>query len=61
MLPSPHRPHLPCSRGVDLVRVEVVPDDESEIADATARLCQHVGPRGGAVFVSGGVGERAVK
>lgn len=43
------------ARGVDLVRVEVVPDDEADIAASVLRLRERVGD-GGAVFTSGGIG-----
>lgn len=35
------------SRGVDLVRVEYVPDDRADIAATVARLRERVGPKGG--------------
>lgn len=34
------------SRGVDLVRVEVVPDEKADIGDTARRLKQRVGPSG---------------
>lgn len=43
------------SRGVDLVRVEVVPDDADDIGATALRLRDRVGP-GGFVFTSGGIG-----
>lgn len=43
------------SRGVDLVRVEVVPDDAADIGSTALRLKQRVG-EGGFVFTSGGIG-----
>jgi molybdenum cofactor synthesis domain-containing protein len=43
------------SRGVDLVRVEVVPDDAADIGATCLRLQERVGP-GGFVFTSGGIG-----
>ena len=44
-----------CSRGVDLVRAEYVPDDERDIGSTVLRLKERVGP-GGFVFTSGGIG-----
>ncbi|KAJ9524098.1 hypothetical protein QJQ45_022546 [Haematococcus lacustris] len=44
-----------CSRGVDLVRVEFVPDQADDIAATALRLRQRVGPSG-FVFSSGGIG-----
>mmetsp|Transcript_44983 Transcript_44983/g.112769 ORF Transcript_44983/g.112769 Transcript_44983/m.112769 type:complete len:278 (+) Transcript_44983:129-962(+) len=43
------------SRGVDLVRVEIVPDDRRDVGDTLGRLRDRVGP-GGFVFTSGGIG-----
>ena len=43
------------SRGVDLVRVEYIPDDTADIAASVLRLKDRVGP-GGFVFTSGGIG-----
>jgi len=43
------------TRGVDLVRVEVVPDDKEDIATTTLNLRNRVGPNG-FVFTSGGIG-----
>ena len=43
------------SKGVDLVRVEVVPDEPDDIAATVLRLQQRVGPQG-FVFTSGGIG-----
>ena len=43
------------ARGVDLIRVEVVPDDREEIARSVRALSERVGP-GGWVFTSGGIG-----
>ncbi|KAJ9523700.1 hypothetical protein QJQ45_020127, partial [Haematococcus lacustris] len=43
------------SRGVDLVRVEFVPDQADDIAATALRLRQRVGPSG-FVFSSGGIG-----
>ena len=43
------------SRGVDLVRVEMVPDDPEDIAATCLRLRDRVGPNG-FVFTSGGIG-----
>ena len=42
----------PCSRGVDFVRAEFIPDSKEEIQDSLMRLKQRVGP-GGVVFTSG--------
>ena len=47
--------HGDCSRGVDLVRAEYVPDDEQDIGSTVLRLKERVGP-GGFVFTSGGIG-----
>ena len=47
--------HGDCSRGVDLVRAEYVPDDEADIGSTVLRLKERVGP-GGFVFTSGGIG-----
>ena len=44
-----------CSRGVDLVRIECVPDDEEDISRTVLGLKERVGP-GGFVFTSGGIG-----
>ena len=46
---------IACSRGVDLVRVEYIPDDTADIASSVLRLRDRVGP-GGFVFTSGGIG-----
>lgn len=43
------------SRGVDLVRVEYIPDDAREISESVLRLKQRVGSDG-FVFTSGGIG-----
>ena len=48
-------PHGDCSRGVDLVRAEYVPDDEQDIGSTVLRLKERVGPEG-FVFTSGGIG-----
>lgn len=61
-LPSSTPPH-PClpltqllhSRGVDLVRVEYIPDQKRDIVDTVLRLRERVGPSG-VVFTSGGIG-----
>lgn len=45
-----------CSRGVDLVRIEVIPDDVQEIKDTVLQLKKRVGA-GGVVFTSGGIGQ----
>ena len=47
--------HGDCSRGVDLVRAEYVPDDEADIGRTVLRLKERVGSRG-FVFTSGGIG-----
>ncbi len=44
-----------CSRGVDLVRIECVPDDEVDIASTVLGLRLRVG-QSGFVFTSGGIG-----
>ncbi len=44
-----------CSRGVDLVRIECVPDDEADIASTVLGLRLRVG-QSGFVFTSGGIG-----
>ena len=44
-----------CSRGVDLVRAEFVPDDKADIVATLQRLKERVGPEG-VVFSSGGIG-----
>lgn len=46
------------SRGVDLVRVEVIPDDKRDIVETVLRLRERVGGDG-FVFTSGGIGELA--
>ncbi len=46
---------LACSRGVDLVRVEYIPDDKADISESVLKLKQRVGPDG-SVFTSGGIG-----
>jgi molybdopterin-biosynthesis enzyme MoeA-like protein len=46
------------ARGVDLVRIEVVPDDREDIARSVAALSERVGPDG-FVFTSGGIGVRS--
>ena len=43
------------SRGVDLVRVEYVPDDKRDIVETVLRLRERVG-EAGVVFTSGGIG-----
>ena len=43
------------ARGVDLVRIEVVPDDKADIARSVRALSERVGPDGW-VFTSGGIG-----
>jgi len=43
------------SRGVDLIRVEVVPDVPTDIAATVLKLRERVGPKG-FVFTSGGIG-----
>lgn len=43
------------SRGVDLVRVEYIPDNKEDIKATVIRLRERVGPQG-AVFTSGGIG-----
>ena len=43
------------SRGVDLVRVEVIPDDADDIAATCLKLRERVGSTG-FVFTSGGIG-----
>jgi molybdopterin-biosynthesis enzyme MoeA-like protein len=43
------------SRGVDLIRVEYIPDEEDNIADSVLQLKERVGPAG-FVFTSGGIG-----
>ncbi|MEW5310447.1 MAG: hypothetical protein WDW38_002246 [Sanguina aurantia] len=43
------------SRGIDLVRAEVIPDDVSDIKATLLRLRQVVGPTG-MIFTSGGIG-----
>jgi molybdenum cofactor synthesis domain-containing protein len=43
------------SRGVDLIRVEVIPDDPEDIAATVLKLRDRVGPTG-FVFTSGGIG-----
>jgi len=43
------------SRGVDLVRVEYVPDDREEIIQSALNLRKRVGDSG-FVFTSGGIG-----
>lgn len=45
----------PCSRGVDLVRMEVISDDKGDIAATALRLRELVGSSG-AVITSGGIG-----
>ena len=47
------------ARGVDLVRIEVVPDDREDIARSVAALSERVGPDG-FVFTSGGIGVRRI-
>ena len=56
----PPHPCLPLlqllhSRGVDLVRVEYIPDQKRDIVDTVLRLRERVGPSG-VVFTSGGIG-----
>lgn len=48
-------PQLLHSRGVDLVRVEMIPDDKRDIVETVLRLRERVGD-GGFVFTSGGIG-----
>lgn len=43
------------SRGVDLIRVEYIPDNKATIKEALLNLKQRVGPQG-FVFTSGGIG-----
>ena len=43
------------SQGVDLVRVEYIPDDKEDIVDTVKRLKQRVG-QDGVIFSSGGIG-----
>ncbi len=43
------------SRGVDLARVEVIPDSRQDIIETVKQLKQRVG-RSGFVFSSGGIG-----
>ena len=47
--------HAACSRGVDLVRIEVISDDKDDIASTALRLRELIGS-GGALITSGGVG-----
>ena len=47
--------HAPCSRGVDLVRIEVISDNKEDIAATALRLRELVGSSG-AVITSGGIG-----
>ena len=44
-----------CSRGVDLVRVEYIPDDIADIRATLLQLRERVG-KPGFVFTSGGIG-----
>lgn len=44
-----------CSRGIDLIRVEVIPDDVQEIKETVIQLKERVG-KDGIVFTSGGIG-----
>lgn len=52
---TPPSARLLYSRGVDLIRVEVTPDDPEDIARSVAALSERVGHRG-FVFTSGGIG-----
>lgn len=47
--------HLLYARGVDLVRVEMIPDEKEDIISTVKRLSESVGPTG-FVFTSGGIG-----
>ncbi|KAK9839966.1 hypothetical protein WJX74_001201 [Apatococcus lobatus] len=55
----PRRQHpLACTaavQGVDLIRVEYIPDDKSDIASTLLRLKERVGHKG-VIFTSGGIG-----
>lgn len=42
-------------RGIDMVRVEFIPDDKADIRNSVLQLKQRVG-QGGYVFTSGGIG-----
>lgn len=44
-----------CSRGVDLLRVEYIPDERADIAESVTGLRDRVGCNG-FVFTSGGIG-----
>ena len=46
---------LACSRGIDLIRIEVIPDDVQEIKESVLHLKKRVGSEG-IVFTSGGIG-----
>jgi molybdopterin biosynthesis enzyme MoaB len=48
------------ARGVDLVRVEMVPDVKEDIISTVRSLSERVGPTG-FVFTSGGIGVRLVE
>ena len=50
-----HTARMLYARGVDLVRVEVVPDVPNDIASTARALSERVGPSG-AVLTSGGIG-----
>lgn len=56
-LPNPiTHPKSSCpSRGIDLVRAEVIPDDVADIRSTLLRLKEIVGAKG-IVFTSGGIG-----
>lgn len=43
------------SRGVDLLRVEYIPDDKADISQSVLKLKERVG-QDGFVFTSGGIG-----
>lgn len=45
-----------CSQGVDLLRVEFVPDDKDDIVSTVLRLKDKVGDNG-VIFSSGGIGQ----
>lgn len=47
--------HPAISRGVDLIRVEYIPDNREDIQATVLRLKERVGPSG-FVFTSGGIG-----
>lgn len=52
---TPWLAHLLHSRGVDVCRVEYLPDDAADIAATCLSLRERVGPHG-FVFSSGGIG-----